>query len=170
MREFILTLLGVSLVSGLASMLTPEGKGGGLRTCVGFACGLCALSITVGPVISFIGALSDGGKVLFDGFSEDLAVYDYEKIFDQTLAREGERVLEVELKAILCDEFQIEEKNIDIEATLCESEAGIEVERVILTLRGSAVLIDAHKISERVTTLLSCECRVLYGGKNDTKG
>ena len=169
MREFIFTLLGVSLVAGFASMLTPEGKGGGLRSYLGFACGLCALSVAVGPILSFIGVLAEDSTDFFGGISDGAAVYDYEKIFDETLAVEGEEAVEIGLKSILCGEFGIKEENADVDVKLGYNGDSLTAESVTVTLRGKAVLIDAHGIAERVTSLLSCECRVVYGGKNDTE-
>lgn len=167
MKEFILTLLGVSLISGFASMLSPEGKGGGLRSYLGFACAICALSVIAGPVVSFISTLADGE--LIEDISGETAVYDYEKIFDGTLVKEGERSVEKGLALILQKEFEIEEKNVNIDVKLYDNGASIEAKLVTVTLRGGAVFVDAHKIAERVEKLLSCECRVIYGGANGTK-
>jgi len=169
MIEFILTLLGVTLVAGFASMLVPEGKGGSLRTYLGFACGLCALSVTVGPILSFIGILADGKTDMFYNFSEDVLVYDYKKVFEDTLSDKGEAAVESELKSLLCREYSIKEDNVDVDVRLAYSNEGFTAGGVTVTLRGSAVFVDAHKIAEHVSSLTSCECRVVYGGKNDAK-
>ena len=168
MKEFVFTLLGVSLISGFASMLSPEGKGGGLRSYLGFACALCTLSIAAGPILSFVSALADGKMI--ENISGEPIVYDYEMIFDETISGEGERSIEEGLLSLLRSEFEIEEENIDVDVRLCEKDSGLEAELVTVSLSGGAVFIDAHKIVERVEKLLSCECRVVYGGFNNTKG
>ena len=167
MKEFILTLLGVSIVSGLASMLSPEGKGGGLRSFLGFACGLCALSVTVAPILSFIGMLaSDDADVFYESHGA-LATFDYEKIFEETLTGEGERSLEEGLKSVLSAEFEIARENIDVDVILVNDGEEITAEHATLILRGDAVLKNAHELAERVRELISCECRVIYGGSDD---
>ena len=168
MKEFILTMLGVSLISGFASMLSPDGKEGGLRSYLGFACAICALSVTIGPVTSFITALGDSEMI--ENISGEPQALDYEKIYEDTLMKGEERALEEGLNLLLRTELLIDEKNIDVDVRLCNSTAGYEAELVTVRLSGKAVFTDAHRIAERVEELLFCECRVLYGGVNDKKG
>ena len=161
MKEFFLTLISVSLVCCFASMLAPDKKGGGLRSSVGFACGICALFIVVDPIISFANLLfSDEGESIYGSYES--GEYDYEKIFDSTLLDMSAASIELELERMLADTFSLAEESIGVELSLAEIDGEYLPERVTVTLGGTAMLTDAHEIERCIEELLSCECRVIY--------
>lgn len=160
MKEFIIVMLSVSVVSGFALMLVPEGRGGGLRACLNFVTGLCALSVTVGPLLDFVGSLKnyESESCVFESVDVSKS---YEEIFYGTIAAEEEGAVAEGLKALIIREFLIEERNLTVEVELDVNKE--HPESVTVTLFGKGMLADGKGICDYVEALLNCECTVVYG-------
>ena len=58
MREFVMLLLIMGMVSAIVTILTPEGERGGIGKLVRFVAGACLIAVCISPMISFIERLA----------------------------------------------------------------------------------------------------------------
>ena len=164
MKAYVITLIGVVLICGLAEMFSPDGEGGGIKKHVGLLGGLCVLCIAIQPIGSLIGRISGEGSGIFSVFAqrgED--VVNYEEIFEENLMRNGALNAGTELHGAISEKFGIDYDSFDVSVTFADGGDKYVVRSVAVILYPQAVLADPHLIEEYVSGLLGCTCEIIYG-------
>ena len=163
MREYFLILIGSCLVSAFASMLAPEGEGGGLSRWLNFASALCAVSVIVAPLLGFVGELYSGGIDIFGELSSEYGeVGAFEEIYCQTLTKESLSLAEDRIEELLCKDLSIDKEEVSASIILEYAEGEPTPKCVRIYLSGKAIFANAREISEKVGSLLLCECEIIY--------
>ena len=163
MKEYFLILIGVSLICGFSSMLSPEGRGGGLSRAVNLASSLCVLSVVISPVHSLILEASSGEVEILSQMKAEYGDVDVlEDIYCDKLTEESVSYAERTLEELLCRNFSISSDSISL---LLEVERAGESVRVCgarVYLSGGAIFKDADAISKYVESSVGCECKIIY--------
>ncbi len=163
MKGYIFTLIGVALIVGIAEMLSPDGERDGLRSHIRLISALCVLSVTLSPILSVIGALTDGEIDIAGAFDKDYTdTAMLEAVYNESLLLAGEENASQALEALICRELALNEGLIDVRITLDEKEESFVPSGVSVILYDGGFAIDPHAVTEYVESLLSCECEIIY--------
>ena len=158
MKEYLIGILGVCLLSAVASVLST---GNATKKHIEILSSLCLVATVASPIATFIGDY-DGDFNIFD-FETESVMLDYEELYEEYLlegnARTSEGILEGELSALLgvgTDAF-------DVELWLCVSEAGMaEVEKVRVRIFSKGIASDPDIIREHILRRTGNECEIIY--------
>ena len=166
MREYFLTLIGVCLICGAASMLFFEGRGA-LSGKVNLVGALCVLSVVISPLFSLISEIKSGemAPLLFGENYYD--AYAFEEIYEENLSRESVSGIEKRLVTMISEKFNISDKNISLKIDYETDEGEIKILRAVVYLSGAAILEDPRDVTDYMKEFLDCRCEVLYGGEDN---
>ena len=157
MKEYVISIACVAVICSIASLLTPEGEGGGLGKQLRLVSALVLCTVCISPVASLLEALTS--LDLSASFSE-LYTPDSEKheeIFKDSLDLSEERVLREGIYTILLDRFEIERDECDISFVISEENGERRLEHIFILLRGSAIWKDTGAIERTMSELFACE-------------
>ena len=164
MKEYVLMLIGSALICSLISMMAPEGK---LQRYVALAGGLCILCVSASPIYSFISLLSEADareldEIIFGEYSagEDEV---FLEVYEQGLMQAGAENAASALRSMLCRDMSVPYEDIEVYVELYMTEERFEAKKVSVVLYRSAVLCDPREICGYVSSLLACECEIVYG-------
>ena len=158
MKEYLLLLLGVSLLSGIVSILAPDGK---LKRYIRLLTGLVVLCILIRPALSLLKSVENGiSGAEGSGREESASVYD--DIYNNNLKEAGEREVSERLKNKIIENFDIKEESIDVKTKFVLENDRYRVSTVWLTIRKGAISTDPRKLVEYVEKLLDCQCVIVY--------
>ena len=153
MKEYVMALIGASLVSGALLMLSPTGHKKYLR----LLCGLCTVALLAAPLPSYLSEL----KISLPTYGDEATV-GYEEAFRQTLCTASGAQIEEALKSLLVSELSLSEKEVFVAVIWEEGSDTLMLKKAIISLSGSAVLSDPRPLRERAEALLGCPCEIVY--------
>lgn len=158
MKEYLMTLTGVSILCGVIEMLSAEGN---LKKYVRLLCALCMLCAVASPLFQI---LSDGD---FDPRSlwEDLGEReeeDYYEIYNQSLLKNETKYAENILKNMVLKEFSLSESSLELRLKIVSKNETYEAETVYVILRDEAVLVNPKKMTDFLNEQAKCECVLIY--------
>ena len=160
MKTYILTIIGVALVSAAVIILTPKNQG--ILKHVKFLASVALVCVLAEPIFALVSELGTNGIDSFLNEIDTLTETDenYESIFYENLSKLSANELQTELKKQVCAKFGIDEKNLNIRAEYSSSGEGIKFSRILITLSGAAILKDPREIESYVKDLtnLHCDC------------
>ncbi len=160
MKEYVMTLTLTVALCSLSLILTPEGEKG-IGGYTRLVASLCILSVTISPVASFIESLYELDISSFvSGNSQNKEIF--EEIYGDMLCEANEKDISEGIEELLCRDFSISRNDIRAYAELYLSGEEYKLRRVTISLSGGAIAKNPHEIKEYVTTLLSCECEIVY--------
>ena len=164
MRDYIISLIIVSVIGSVVCLLSPEGEGGGLGKHTRLAVGLCVVLFCAMPVIGLVRSLTElDANSLFPELSEEES-QNFDKIFaDSFNAAELDQVKEGVI-AILQDKFGIDASECSISVAAGESDDGSRrIERIVISLYGSAVWTNTGEIEGYLFEIFGCEIVTVIG-------
>ena len=160
-KGYVVSVIAVSVVGAIVSALAPEGEGGGIIKSVRLACGAVMIAVCIAPLsalLSFLGDLDMGDFEIHNEQKEE-----YESIFQESvLGVEGEN-LKDGIKTLLSREFGIDESECRVDVTLARSEGKTAIERIFITLYGSAIWSDTGAIEDYLGDMFSCRIITAIG-------
>lgn len=161
MREFIITLIGVAVVSGGVQMLCPEdSKASGL---INIISGLCIICIMLAPLKDFIAWMRNDAVGMLDGiYGSQITTEDYAEIYEKSIIEGSELKASQSLKLLIITDLELSEDSFDVSLRLTRSDEEYCAESVTVFLYDKAVLTDPKIIKDYVARLLSCECQIVY--------
>ena len=156
MKEFWMTLVGVSLFSGALGILSPKGHKKYLRLLTG----LCLLCVMARPMTT----LAEEGLALWEdlSLSEDSLLSDYDEIYNNALQAADAAYLAQYLKAHLCQRISLEDDDISVSVSFGEESGENVLKRTTVILHAGAVTSDPHAIVEEVESLTRAPCVIVY--------
>lgn len=158
MREYIITLMMVSVVCGVISVLSPKEDMGKY---VSFVCGICALGIIVTPITELIKRAEEFPDILGDrleNYDEEF----YENTFEESIVAGSVKQAESILKNDLSQELNLDQDSFDIALSVERSENSISVKRATVTIYPKGLTIDARSVIEYIEKNLGCSCMIIY--------
>ena len=158
MKDYLVSILTVLLVSSLASVLMPEGEG---RKSVRFALALLVLVTVLSPFRA--GAL--------DNFLSSYTALSFEKEKAEGAAyllSYEEEALESGVSAAVAQKYGVSTSHFDISVTCEEQDTSsgrtVVVRSLALHLYGRACLSDVPSMVSYLEKELNVECEVIYHG------
>ena len=155
-----MTLMITVAISSLSLILVPE-DGKGVSGYTRLAVSLCVLSVTISPIASFISRLR---SIELDDFSLGnlQSKASYEEIYEDMLCVANESFISEKTEDLICRDFNIERGQVRVFAELYSNDDEYKLRCVKVMLSGAAIAKNPHEIKEYVTSLLSCECEIVY--------
>ncbi len=169
MKEYILSIVCVSIIGSIVSMLAPEGEGGGLGKHTRLVFGLCLVIVCLYPiknVIIYLDELNIEGKLEVPSQDQN----EIESIFDSSYSAAEADNLKSGIKALLSDRFGVDMSECKVSVRFKKSDpaGGIvgekqQLERIFITLYGSAIWKDTGQIEEYFSSIFNCEVVTAIG-------
>jgi len=166
MGEYLISVIGASLIGGVITAALPDSGGGGaLKKYVGFIASLCVLCIIIAPATKVLDAVSEffGGGI--DGRIEEYE-QSYEEEYNGYLASYGRENAEEGIRELICEEFSIDPEDCHVSAEVSENDGKLQLDRIRVILSGSAIFKNPYEIEEYLTDIFECESIVGGGGIN----
>lgn len=161
MRQYIMNVVGVAILSGLADQILPEK--GKLRAHVRLLCGLCLLLVMVAPlgkVLSSLPSLFEDGMAAIENAGDVTGEYD--NILEGTVKEAVRMELAEALAQKLQKEFGVNADTVEIGVSFEDGEL-LRLKKVVVTLTGKDIFRNPYTIEEALSSLLGCECVVVIG-------
>ena len=157
MKEYIMTLLGASLIAGIVGVLCPKKHKKYLR----LVCGFCVIAAMVAPLPSYLEAFELSGLDEYweEGNGETMT---YEEIYHQTLLHANTEEVERQIQTLLSTEFSIPIDTLAVSVELANGENTVALKNVTVAVSGIAILTDPREISGYVESVLHCPCEIIY--------
>ena len=163
MKEYVITLISVSIICGIVQTLAPESTGDGLRKYVKLASTLCLLCIIIAPVSSLMREVSENGSALGEGwFDGEEMAEKYEEVYKESIVKYSAAELEDICENEVVKRFGIDRNIFDISVFAVSENEYLNVDRVILSLYKTTDQNDPRDIAEYLSSLLECECEIIY--------
>lgn len=158
MGGYVWNVVGVALCVGVLEELLPNEYGS--KAYVRLATGLCLLLVMLAPVGHFLQSLPD----LFSEYAalEETENNPYEDILEEGLRDTVREQLVAAVKQDLSTQFGADGERAEV-GVVFDSENGLAVSRLVITLRGVDIFKNPYEIEEYFSRLLSCECAVIVG-------
>lgn len=160
MGDYLMSVIGAALISGVITAVLPDNGGGGaVKKYVGFIASLCVLCITVAPAMNAIDTLADFFDGGLDGWIEKSEV-DYKTDYYAYLTSYGRENAEEGIRELICREFSIDLENCHVSAEVSEENGELRLDRIKVILSGEAILENPYKMEGYLSELFGCECSV----------
>jgi hypothetical protein len=158
MREYMMTLMTVSVICGVIGVLSPKEDMGKYLSLV---CGICALGIIVAPITELIKKADE----LPDMLGYESGSYDeefYEKTFEDSIVEGSINQAESILENNLSGELDIDRESFDITLSVERVQSVLRVKRATVTIYPKGLTIDARSVIEYIEKNLGCSCMIIY--------
>ena len=158
MKEYMLSLIGVSVLLGVLFMVAPSKHKKHLR----LLGGLCLLAVFTSSFSSF---LNRDDLLLFgsqEPIGEDAKIV-YEEIYHQTLSDANVERLELALESMMARDISMKREEFSVSIHWEWSQDRILLKNATVYLSGSAVLCDPKTMIGYVEERLNCPCEIVYG-------
>ena len=156
MKEYVFLLIGVSVISCVASMLSPDSE---IRSYVAFVVCLCMLSATVRPVIALIDYAPDN---ITEDIADDAESVDYKRVFRDTLIGANEESFCRLLKSEMIKDLGMTEGEFELRAKMYEENGEYKLYSLSVELYGLGFTRDPSTLRAYVRDLLGIECEIIY--------
>ena len=159
MSSYVISIICVSIVGTIASILSPDGEGGGLLRHVRLVFGLCLVIVCINPIMQIVESIREMDFELSipDVEEESDKYYD---IFEDSYSKSEIVNLKTGIKQMLYDKFAIDPSECEI--TISFSGDG-NLKRISVTLYGGAVWKDTEEIESYLYRAFACEIVTIIG-------
>ncbi|MBQ8140463.1 MAG: hypothetical protein IJ038_02065 [Clostridia bacterium] len=163
MKNYIVTLICVSLICGFIGVLSPDGERGGLKKHINLVASLCVLCVALAPLGSILTGIENmnfnfGGEY----FNEDELEEKYDEIYKDNLGNYTAASIAVGSERLVCERFGMNEEDFEIRVSVVCYEDSFETESAALIIYPSGIAKEPREISEYISSLLGCECQIIY--------
>ena len=158
MREYIMTLMTMSVVCGIIGVLSPKED---IGKYISLVCGICALVIIISPITELLRK----AERLPDLLDDELGAYEegfYESAFENSVVEGSVRQAEGILKDKLSRELNIDPESFDITLTVEKGQSSLSVKRATVIIYPQGIVIDAKEVIEYIENEIRCTCVVIY--------
>lgn len=157
MREYLLSLLVVSLILAVIGILAPDGEKGGLSKHVRLVAALVWICVLISPLSHIISDVRDwwNGELLS---IEEEPARDYQEQALQALDQASKDYFCDMLTQVLEENFSLSPGTVRVQVFWSQGESEIKPEKITLLLSGSAVWQSPKEMEQFVKELIGCEC------------
>ena len=163
-KNYLFSIMLVSVAAGAAEILAPEGEGGGLKKHVRLLVSLIVLAVLIAPVSGLLGYISnfDNYRGLFGAGHPGEGDFSAQaENTRQRILERGESEVAAGVTALLYDRFGIPGEEAKVVPELATGDAGIEVKKLTIVLYGRSVWKNPYEIEDYFVRLLGCPCEVI---------
>ena len=163
MREYLLTLISVSVICGVVQTLAPDSVGDKLKKHVKLLSSLCVLCIILAPISALLRELQENGIELGEWVLEIETVGEkYEDVYLESIGKYTVAELEEMSEIKVAERFGMDRKIFDVNVVVIAENDSLVVDRAVLSLHKTIDKNDPRDISEYISALLKCECGIIY--------
>ena len=159
MREYIMTVILSGVVGAVVMQLAPSGE---MKRYVKIAVSLVLVTVCISPLLSLFEELREL-EFTFLSDTEGERNAEYREIFESGYEMAEEENLRSGIKALLYERFGVEESEVTVSLRFSEKDGGRALERIFLTLYGSAIWKDTGAMERELEALLGCEVITAVG-------
>lgn len=163
MKQYLLLVFGVCLVSGAIRVISPEGA---MKKHIEMLCSLCLAAAVVIPLVSMISGMD--GEGMLDGILGGYETQDYEKIYGDYVVSGNMENVEAVMAEELAEMLDVNVGDITVGIILERQDDTCKVTNTYVILRAGAVACDPDIIKDHVYERLGIECEIIYS-INDEK-
>ena len=157
MREYLMTLIAVSLFSGIVGMISPEGD---LKKYVRLLCTLCLLCAMIGPVLTFF---ADSAFSAEDWLEEvEKEEINYEEIYNNALISGEEAQAAETIQNSILQTFSLPSGSLEVSVKSKSKNDTDSPLDVTVILRDEAIFADPKKILAHIEKMGDCRCVIVY--------
>ena len=152
-------MIGVCVVGTVVSIISPNADGGGLSKQIRVIIAICVIGVCISPInemMNYINEVDIDGLIEF----EDKIDSDYEEMFREYYSSGELQNLKVGIKQLLYDKFGVDGAECSVAVKV--SEEG-KLERIFITLYGSAVFKNTREMEEYFAEAFGCEIVTAIG-------
>ena len=153
MKEYLLSLLVVSLAIAMVQILAPNATSSHIK----LICSLIFICTLAAPIPQFLQTLPDLASQLLDFSNQTEEKEEFEGIASDALEDASRAYLAQRLTSLLEERFSIPQGEVRC-AILWESGEEAKPQKVTVILSGSAIWKNPNLIESAVTELLGCPC------------
>lgn len=164
MKQYVFTVMAVSVIGAIITMLVPQGERGGLSSHVRLSVGLVLILVCLSPFINLVKGLREIDLSDIIGGYEESNKDDYESIFRESYSAAEIENLKSGIKSILKEKFEISEDECRVSVISEQNEDGQRrLRRIFINLYGRAILKNTDEIEEYLSSLFGCETVTAVG-------
>ena len=160
MKEYILSIIAISIIGVIAEIISPKGEGGGISRHIKLIIALLIVLACLSPLTLLIDGLRElnisGSFEISEDWRQEL-----ESIFHEQFSFSEIEYIKENIEDRLYREFGIKKEDCSISIRV--SADGNRLELIFLRLFGSAVWSDTNKIEDYLGSVFSCEIVVAIG-------
>ena len=162
MKEYLITLFLVCLVSAIVKTASPEGA---MKKYIDILCSVCVISAVILPISTEISSIDSISQVLFGDMDTESENYDeiYNNYLLEHSKENAKRVLEEEL----CGLFGKQNGAIGIHLGLQDDGVSVSVSSVKVILTPAAIDCAPRIIDEHLLERTGCKCEIIYDNINE---
>ncbi len=158
MKNYVMMLVGASLLTGMLGVICPRKHQKYLR----LLCGFCMIAILVAPLPTCFDALGDRLSSVEGEIGEEDAK-NYEEIYHKALGDANQKQLESWLQTRFVQTYSLDQEDLSVSVVLTQEGENVSVKKTIVFLSGGAILVDPGEMISFVEETLSCPCEIVYG-------
>ena len=162
MREYIATLLCVGCVCGIAQMLSPLGKGGGIKRQMRLVSSLCLLCVVASPIGNILDLIKNEDISWFDSFDIKESEEKYEESFIEYVEEYNADLVSGHIRDDICERFEIEVSDISARVSLSYVDNKCTIGSITVYIGKRAIDKNPHYIREYIKQRYGVECEIIY--------
>lgn len=149
------------MATGLISRILPSGDDGGIKRALDLFLSLCIVCAVLSPLSSMISRAREeiNGGTLDLSFPE--VDVDADRALLDSLAWGAKSDIERLLRGYLCEELELSEDCLEVEAEVTANAEGVILKRVTVRLYGAGAWADPRKIVAIVARYTDAECVIV---------
>ena len=162
MKNYLLTIILVSICIGISNLISPLSNGIFKSTqIIGVLIILCVIISPISKVINSI------DETFFDKLRDDLTIEEedikseYSEILENYLNEFSISEIKSKIKEILNQQFSIPDEECEIIILSEQADENLNISKIQILLMGKSVFKNPYKIEEYFIDLLKCDCIVL---------
>ena len=163
MSGYLLSIIGIVLISAIISALTPEGK---TSAVIKGAAKLCCLIVILSPIVNFfIGKGGDGEKI-FSVFSKESVIQTDEAFINycsnkriESTQKQLEEKIKEDYDCFVCVSFvwEYEENEVEIFSLKGYEDREIKIKKILITSERETKEEVKAQIERELSSLYGCE-------------
>ncbi len=161
MKQYLYSIVVISVVSALFRVLCPEG--GTVRKYFSFLTSAALLCATVVPISGLIGGFASGADLLV---AEQVTAENYRAVWIESISASTKEECEAAVAAHLCEEFDLSEKNVAVSCRISATDDGLRLDSIEITLYSGALLKNPRQMESYANETFGVPCTVSDGSLN----
>lgn len=159
MKEYIVSVICISVIGCIVSMLSPDGEGGGISKHMRLIFGICVVIVCINPIKDMVSYINEVDLGVIVGTPEQESD-GYGDLFDSAYGAAEVGNLKNGIKQMLFDRFGIDSSECEIGVVLTDDR---ELSRIAVTLYGGAVWKNTNEIEDYLGDIFNCEIITVIG-------
>ncbi|MEE0970433.1 MAG: hypothetical protein U0M06_13765 [Clostridia bacterium] len=159
MRDYILSIISVSLLGGMANALCPSGNAGKIKKSVSLIMSLLLVCAVARPLTVLI---EKGGNIDLSEFADKISEdsRNYNSYMDRTVETVISDSAEEYIYAFAAEEYGLYKEDISVDVKTSSGGNDISFETINLTLHAGAIFKNPRRLEVEISELFGCECNV----------